>query len=116
MIAQDLHNWGFNLWMMIGCFGWIIILAPPVIVGLLYLRILLRRGRIRRAVAEHYRRTHLSNGAPYPPSGRGVCQRCKLAKDKVYSLKSGTRLCHECFGLLLASELARRKDEEDVSK
>jgi len=37
------------------------------------------------------------DGLPYPPSGRGMCDNCQRASDKVYYMPSGERLCAECY-------------------
>lgn len=37
------------------------------------------------------------DGQPHPPTQRGLCDNCGLAFEKVYHLKSGVRLCTECY-------------------
>ncbi|MDY7009374.1 MAG: hypothetical protein SVV80_01295 [Planctomycetota bacterium] len=37
------------------------------------------------------------DGLPYPPSGRGMCDVCEKAHEKVYHLPSGRRLCADCY-------------------
>lgn len=51
----------------------------------------------KRAADEKYRRTHRSDGRPYPPSARGLCDHCHRSCDKVYYLPSGRRLCPDCY-------------------
>lgn len=40
------------------------------------------------------------DGLPYPPAGRGMCDACEKAHEKVYHLPSGRRLCTDCYELL----------------
>ena len=51
-----------------------------------------KRARLE-ADAEHYR----PDGQPYPPCGRGLCDHCKQAFEKVYYLPEGRRLCPACY-------------------
>ena len=37
------------------------------------------------------------DGTAYPPFGRGFCDNCNGAFDKVYYLPSGMRLCPACY-------------------
>jgi len=37
------------------------------------------------------------DGLPYPPAGRGMCDSCEKAHEKVYHLPSGRRLCTDCY-------------------
>ena len=48
----------------------------------------------RRARAIKYR----PDGLPYPPFGRGMCDRCQRAYDKVYFLEDHRRLCPDATG------------------
>ena len=52
-----------------------------------------RRRAARQAVAERFR----PDGEPYPPGGRGMCDRCQAAHEKVYFLQTGRRLCEACY-------------------
>lgn len=48
---------------------------------------------VRRAyLKEHFR----PDGTPYPPFGRGMCDRCAQVFDKVYYIPD-RRLCPACY-------------------
>lgn len=40
------------------------------------------------------------DGRPQPPAAGGLCDRCGRADEKVYYLKSGARLCGDCYEAL----------------
>jgi len=56
-------------------------------------------GRVRAARRQAHRDRHRADGTPYPPTGRGMCDRCQQAFEKVYHLPSGRRLCPDCYEL-----------------
>ena len=37
------------------------------------------------------------DGKPYPPHGRGICDVCKNACEKVYFKPDGKRICQPCY-------------------
>jgi len=51
------------------------------------------------------------DGIPYPPSGRGMCDTCEKAYDKVYYLPDGRRICPGCYVL---TETATGEPRETV--
>lgn len=57
-----------------------------------------RRDReIRQAEQEAWRLNHRSDGKPYPPANRGMCDRCQRAAEKIYYLPEPLRLCEDCY-------------------
>lgn len=55
--------------------------------------------RVRLARKQAWRDRHRSDGTRLPPFGRGMCDRCGAAFEKVYYLPGGRRLCTDCFEL-----------------
>ncbi len=55
--------------------------------------------RARRGLANRqaYRRKHGPDGKAYPPVGKGICSACQQARQEVFHLPSGERLCKNCY-------------------
>ena len=52
---------------------------------------------VRKALQEHMRERFRPDGQPYPPTGRGLCERCQKVYEKIYYPPGGRRLCPECY-------------------
>jgi len=52
---------------------------------------------VREAQQEHQREHFRPDGQPYPPAGRGLCERCQKVYEKIYYPPGGRRLCPECY-------------------
>jgi len=51
------------------------------------------------------------DGTPYPPVGRGMCDRCARPFENVYHLPSGKRLCPACYhNLYVSGQLGAYED------
>jgi hypothetical protein len=83
----------------------IILIALPLLLALIALAvfgfILLIRWLEWKAVVLAARRGYLkehfkSDGTPFPPFGRGMCDCCGMVFDKVY-YTPGRRLCQVCY-------------------
>ncbi len=61
------------------------------------IRSLIWRARVENAERQDYLLKHRPDGRAYPPFGRGLCDNCNQAFEKVYFLPSGTRLCPDCY-------------------
>jgi len=86
-----------NIYLLIGLLivlavGLALLLATLTGVNLGIWHLLERRERTRQH-AERYR----PDGEPYPPAGRGICDRCGRPFEKVYHMPSGERLCPEDY-------------------
>jgi hypothetical protein len=62
-----------------------------------FIKAVCRGRRAARAEKEDHKEKFRSDGTALPPFGRGFCDNCSGAFDKVYHLSSGTRLCPDCF-------------------
>lgn len=51
----------------------------------------------KRANAQRREARFDADGQPLPPVGRGLCDRCSGAFEKVYHLTGGRRLCQRCY-------------------
>ncbi len=62
---------------------------------------IVRGRRWEKTVAAESERVRLAklrpDGKPWPPVGRGMCEACASAFDKVYYLADGRRLCEKCY-------------------
>ena len=56
--------------------------------------------RERHERARHRRERFRPDGKPYPPAGRGICDRCGQPFEKVYHMPSGERLCPDDYNAL----------------
>lgn len=75
-----------------------VVLAVLVIVAVItFINWRRRKARIKRAEAESHEKMFRPDGLPYPPTGRGMCDACERAFEKVYYLPTGRRLCPECY-------------------
>lgn len=61
------------------------------------IKIWLWRRAVRAEKKKDYQLKHRPDGRPYPPSGRGICDNCGQAVDKVYFMESNQRLCPACY-------------------
>ena len=83
-----------------------LLIAVPLVVAVLALlawatavgvKWALWRIRLRRARQQALRRRLDAQGRPYPPAGRGMCDACRRAAERVYFLPDGRRLCEVCY-------------------
>ena len=51
----------------------------------------------KQAKREAHAMKYRPDGVPYPPTGRGMCDCCERASEKVYFMDDGTRACPECY-------------------
>ncbi|GMU24692.1 MAG: hypothetical protein AMXMBFR13_47650 [Phycisphaerae bacterium] len=51
----------------------------------------------RLARDEYIRRSRRADGKMYPPRTGGICEACGRVRKVVYHLKSGEKLCHDCY-------------------
>lgn len=71
------------------------------IITISLLKIRARKIAIKLAEAKAWAAAHRADGTPYPPAGRGICERCSGAFDKVYFLPGGERLCPACYDIVV---------------
>lgn len=98
---MDIGGWAGRMVVMFGAipllFFTFLLVAGLVIFLIALVRFQIWRLRQRRAYAQALAAKTQPNGEPYPPAGRGLCDRCGQAFDKVYHLRSGQRLCPACY-------------------
>jgi hypothetical protein len=93
----DIKTFGANIYMLIGlllCIAATLVLA---VVAWTFLKAAVWRARQKVAEEQERRQKLQPDGTPYPPLAPGVCQRCQRARDAVYHLPSGQRLCRDCY-------------------
>ena len=83
-----------------------LLIAVPLALLFLFILILsviiILKWQIWRISKRHAERlAHMIKFRPddlaYPPAGRGMCDACEKAHEKVYHLPSGWRLCTDCY-------------------
>ena len=83
-----------------------LLVIVPIVVALLFVAVLSLiiaikwwrfSHRQKRADAEARAAALRPDGLPYPPAGRGMCEACTRAFDKVYFMPNGRRLCPDCY-------------------
>lgn len=55
------------------------------------------RSEQRRESADARRTLFDTAGRPLPPFGRGLCEKCERADDRILHLPNGRRLCRACY-------------------
>lgn len=70
-----------------------------ILVIVVSVRMWIRTVRLRRAKRLDQMEYLDDHGVPYPPAGRGMCNHCHGAFNKVHFLADGRRLCPECYDL-----------------
>jgi hypothetical protein len=93
----DYFMFGANIWLLVG-----ILLLGVVAIGVLIaawtgVNIIVWKLRTRKAQTDYRRERFRPDGTPYPPSARGICERCKTVYPRVYYVESVGRLCPEHF-------------------
>lgn len=77
------------------------VLAAIIFVTVLALLIALghlrRKARDRLAARAYFKRTHQPDGTPWPPAGRGMCDKCQKAFERVYQMPDSSRMCPTCY-------------------
>ncbi len=88
---------GASIYLLIG-FLFVVIVGGGVT---LLIVSIVRGRRWEKTVAAEVERVRLAklrpDGEPWPPFGRGMCEACARAFDKVYYLADGRRLCEKCY-------------------
>ncbi len=84
-----------------------------IIATITVLKFLATKRRNRKAREELLKTKFRPDGIPFPSSGRGMCDRCQKAFDKVFFLPTGRRLCDKCYNLL---ELNNPNDETAITQ
>jgi hypothetical protein len=90
---------------MLEMLWWLLIIVPILVVGAIILIIL---GLTFTKMWIHRIRAHIAqkaaeaakldpDGVPYPPAGRGLCDECQGAFERVFYLPSGRRICEACY-------------------
>ncbi len=95
--SGQLRMFGANLYLLIGALICLAITLVLILVAWTATRAWLWKSRQRRSVEELARRRLDPDGNPYPPTGRGVCEICNRAYDRVYYLPTGQRRCAGCY-------------------
>jgi hypothetical protein len=93
-------HFALNIFVLIGL---LIALAAGVILliaALIGLKLWIWHVAKRRSDARYQRERFRSDGELFPPAGRGLCDRCGEAYEKVYYLPSGERLCPDDYRTL----------------
>lgn len=93
----DFFMFGANIWLLVG-------LLLLVIAGLVLLlaawtgvNITVWKLRKRKAQADYHRARFRPDGTSYPPSARGICDRCQTVHSRVFHVENVGRLCMEHF-------------------
>jgi hypothetical protein len=84
---------------------WLLIIVPILVFGVIILIILgltFTKMWIHRIRAHSAQRAAEAakldpDGVPYPPAGRGLCDECERAFERVFYLQSGRRICEDCY-------------------
>jgi hypothetical protein len=84
---------GANIYLLIGLLLALGAAFIILIAGWTSIRIALWKWAKRQSDAEISREKTQADGQPYPPSSRGICQKCGRQFNKVYHLPTGERLC-----------------------
>lgn len=93
----DPQTLGLNLAIIIGgliCLAGSLILLIALMTGFKYF---VWRSRRANAEAAERRNRERPDGTPLPPASRGICTACARAREVVYHLKDGRRLCADCL-------------------
>lgn len=88
---------GRNLYLLLGAWGLVLLVAAGLFAVWMATRMLLWRRAIRRATDQAQEAQRDREGKLYPPSAGGVCDRCGQAHDRVYYLPTGQRRCQACY-------------------
>lgn len=98
IVAQvDPRTLGENLYLLIGLFVVLVLVVVLLLAGWTSIKVWIWRSRKKRAERERQRLKYRADGQPYPPSGRGLCDRCEQSYEKIYFLPTGQRLCPTCY-------------------
>jgi hypothetical protein len=93
----DIRTFGINVYLIIGAVVVLVILFPVIITVWTLLKIAFWQAEVRRAQRQAAKERLADDGQPYPPAGRGLCDVCGKATNKVYHLSSGRRMCDDCY-------------------
>ncbi len=93
----DLKTFARNIYFLIGLLIALAVLLTAAVGVWTLLKVAVWRSRQHRAEAQELQRKLRPDGTPYPPTGPGICQRCQQARDAVYHLPTGERLCSDCY-------------------
>lgn len=97
----QLETFRANMWLLICALLLLGLAVVVILVTSTVAKMGLWRRRRRHAVQQQAREKRRPDGPPYPPAGRGLCDRCRRVYEKVYHLPSGERRCPACYEALL---------------
>jgi hypothetical protein len=91
-----------NIYLLIGILFFVALAFVALVLSWSGARIAIFRLRQRKSDREvHAARFH-EDGAPIPPRGEGLCNRCGRAGFEIYCLPANGRLCESCYGAFRA--------------
>jgi len=93
----DIRTLGVNTYVIIGAVVILAILFLMAVTAWTLLKVALWQAEVRRAQRQADKERLADDGQPYPPAGRGLCDVCGKAANKVYHLSSGRRMCDDCY-------------------
>jgi len=115
MLCQvDSQMFARNIYVLIGGIFVLIIAAIVIVILIARIRVYFWRGSVKRAQRQDYKLKHRSDGQPFPPFGRGLCDSCQRLSEKVYFLPSGPRLCAHCYEELEKADNTSPTTTEDL--
>ncbi len=94
------QNWVAGIFVLIALLILLAVGLLAIIAVITLLRVWSGHVAQRRAAEQLHRERFRPDGTPYPPTARGICDRCGKAFEKVYYLPSGQRLCPEDYEAL----------------
>ena len=88
----------------------LVVLVGLTILTISLLKMYATKRRENQAAAETHDHRFRPDGAPYPDTGRGMCQSCKQVSEMIYYMPSGKKLCRECYHQTELAEAPYQKD------
>jgi hypothetical protein len=93
----DPQTLGANLFLLIGVLLIVVIVLILMLGGWVAIKAWIWQARRDRAQHQRQQERLRPDGKPYPPMGRGMCDQCARAFERVYFLPTGRRLCPDCY-------------------
>jgi hypothetical protein len=110
MAWVDPETFALSLNYLIGLLVFFFLIVVPVLLAVVVSLKWLRWHTARKLADRQARMERVqSDGTPYPPAGRGLCDSCQNGFDKVYYLCSGQRLCPSCYEKLHGAAAAAKE-------
>ena len=97
VIAQSLDYFGQGIYLLIGILVGLLFLGTVGLAAFVGLRVWLFHLRQQQAREVYLKRTRRADGKSYPPQGVGVCEQCGRVRKIVYFVRTGEKLCRECY-------------------